>query len=87
MVRRNKYFLKDVLEGLKLYMTNYSCSFSEAVCDLDNPITHQEVRDLAKMANEVLTEDQVQKLGRSEREVSGWEAEEQRQYNYERGDI
>lgn len=87
MIRRNKFFMVDLLSNVKEYMKRYECSFIDSIADLDHPITHEEVRELAKMAGETIPEEKVLKLGHSSKAVSEYEVEEQRDFDYERGNI
>jgi hypothetical protein len=70
----------DLLENVLEYMKSYQCTLPESIQDLDHPITHDEVKKVAEMAGWKLTNDEIQKLGRSDREVRSYEAAEQADY-------
>ena len=81
MIRQNKYFMTDLLDMILDYMKSYQCSLQEAIADLDHPVSHDEVKKLAEMAKYPLTDDDIQRLGRSDREVISYERAEQADYN------
>jgi len=86
MIRHNKHFMLDLLNSVKGYMQSYNCTFKESVYDLDHPITFNEVIELSKMMNITLTNDEINKLGRSDEYMIEYIRREEAEYNSVYGD-
>ena len=82
MLRRNSFFITDLVSNVTDYMQEHDCTFEESVHDLDFPLTHDEVRELAAQMEVSLTDVQVAKMGRSEEIVEKCNQEELAEYDY-----
>lgn len=84
-IKRHNHFITDLFNQVKEYADKYQCSIENSIYDLDFPITHSDVKELAKLANITFTQDQINRLGRSEELVTDWLIEDQADYNYHYG--